>query len=732
MKKLLFPLVFFAFVASCNDKESGLVPTSGGSIHYGVTEQDLDDSRASVPGAMVLAGDSDSLPCAYSSEPMVSASVSRGAPRTSISSFSIYSFYYPTAEAAAPQSFLFQREQAVLTDAANSVWTTTNRYYWPTNAGSTLSFWAISTHDANHSGVTVTSSPLGTQAMSVNYNVPADPTLQPDIMIALTDRVNGKDDPSYRVPLQFRHICAAVRFVTGDMMQSGTIKSITLAGVKSRATYTDGWSTPSVPASFTIEPAMAVGSATAPGTALGNTEATLMMIPQRFDTDDATLTVVLADDVTGTDRTLTASLKGQQWSQGMITTYKIGITDGLDITFAPVGEQDAHYVMAPGSMTIANLRSDLSWTLTATASDGADITIQHDADVDPLCRQGFWLDKNITDGNVATPGVSARGTAKITGIGPGTFPYTVFLPENISGTTRQVTLTLTIDGTDISRTTILRQASPLRGADGTLWEKYDDGINSIYGYQYTAIHTYFYNESHVSGWRGWENIKNTVNDLIERFFGDPSSVVVDHKTFRYGSTWQDILDFRYFVSIDYSQFNALGGLAQSPSDGLANTLNLYNFGGAAISSVFEEAILKITRREDGKDVIAFRERKNDYQKDIDVGNRAPAWVDGTNLGRSHAISAVMKKNRYYRSTFNLADDAWTVAPYIAESDIKWYIPAYEQFAGAPPTPVDSAAFATDRAAFWSSTAAAGSNSYLGSGTTAPRTTERSIRAARNP
>lgn len=729
MKKLLLPLLFFAVVTSCDDNESALVPASDGTIQYGVTEQELDQSRASEPGALVLTGGSDSLQCAYSSEPMASALVSRGAPQTAISDFNIYSFYYPAAEATTPQSFLFRQEQAVLTDAANGIWTTANRYYWPTNAGSTLSFWAISPCDA--SGVSVRASAPDPSAMAVEYRVPAYATEQPDIMLAVTDRVNGKDDPSYRVPLQFRHICAAVRFVTGDMMQPGTIKSITLAGINSRATYnTDGWSPAADRASFTIEPDLAVEGTTAPGTALGSTEATLMMIPQSFDTDDATLTVVLADDVTGTERTLSASLKGQQWRQGMITTYKIGIADGLDISFAPVGEQDAHYVMAPGTLNVANLRADRGWTLTATASDGADVTIQHDADMDPLCKQGFWLDKNITNRDVTKPGASARGTAYITGTGPGTFPYTVFLPENVSGATREIKLTLTVDGTGISRTATLRQASPLRGADGTLWELYDDGINSIYGYQYTAIHTYFYNNSQTSVY-SWNSLANTVNDLISRFFGTPPAVDVTHARFHYSTGALGIRNYRYYVSIDYSQFNNLGNIAQSPSDGRANTLALYNFGGSAISSSFEEAILNITRREGFQTVIAFRARDNNYSIDNAVGDRAPAWIEGQELKRSQAIVAVLKKNRYYRNTSNLAGDAWTVAPYIPESDIKWYIPAYEQFAGVPPTPVDSAAFATDRAAFWSSTAA-GSTSYLGSGTAAPRTTAKSIRAARNP
>ena len=99
----------------------------------------------------------------------------------------------------------------------------------------------------------------------------------------------------------------------------------------------------------------------------------------------------------------------------------------------------------------------------------------------------------------------------------------------------------------------------------------------------------------------------------------------------------------------------------------------------------------------------------------------------------------MKKNRYY--LYDPGDDgvsSTVLAPIILESDIKWYIPAYEQFSTFVPDPniTDKNGNTDSKDDYWSSTAgennenAANALSYNGNGDLISRSTELGVIAVR--
>lgn len=144
---------------------------------------------------------------------------------------------------------------------------------------------------------------------------------------------------------------------------------------------------------------------------------------------------------------MTASLNGHNWKQGTTTTYHIGISPDFEIEFTqPVDIQDANYVICNSSVRVSGIPADKTWTLTVKASDGSAPSVQLTADINEFARKGFWTDKTMTNGTTINNDVSARGDNTVRGSGPGDFPLTVFLPENITDTDRTVTLTLSVDG----------------------------------------------------------------------------------------------------------------------------------------------------------------------------------------------------------------------------------------------------------------------------------------------
>lgn len=149
--------------------------------------------------------------CIVSSTLTDEKAMTRGVPVTSLNAFHVSAYWKKDGNL---QNQFFMDETA--TDNGNNVWSTDNIYYWP-GADHTLQFYAYAPADAGFTAPTTSGS-----TTLADYIVPSEVTLQKDIVVANTMELSGNNNQV--VPLQFKHICTAVRFVVGSEIQPGTIK----------------------------------------------------------------------------------------------------------------------------------------------------------------------------------------------------------------------------------------------------------------------------------------------------------------------------------------------------------------------------------------------------------------------------------------------------------------------------------------------------------------------------
>lgn len=145
-------------------------------------------------------------------------------------------------------------------------------------------------------------------------------------------------------------------------MTAGTIKSVSLKGVKNSGTYNmenSTWTLTDSKADFTISPNQVTTSTTSNGTDLNAGESTFMLLPQTLGADSK-LEVVFHDNISGNDRILSASLDGAEWPMGKTVTYRLSITPEYELKFTSESKvQDAHYVIYPIKIKVDNnLRVD--------------------------------------------------------------------------------------------------------------------------------------------------------------------------------------------------------------------------------------------------------------------------------------------------------------------------------------------------------------------------------------
>lgn len=182
---------------------------------------------------------------------------------------------------------------------------------------------------------------------TLTYTVPTDVTKQIDLMYATADcGGNGTGDVrNGAVQLNFKHALTAVTIKTGEKMLAGKVTKIKISGVHGSGIYPIGakeWKTTDKAgctfsiAKETILDAKKDSIMTGSDTVLNKDKDgyTFMMIPQALS-EDATLKISFTDNLTSTERTLTAKLKeftkDEKWETGRQYTYSINST-GIVIT----------------------------------------------------------------------------------------------------------------------------------------------------------------------------------------------------------------------------------------------------------------------------------------------------------------------------------------------------------------------------------------------------------------
>ena len=231
-----------------------------------------------------------------------------------------------------------------------SGWTT--NYFWPTG-GRKVRFFAYAPYGG--SGI-VLSDKTKAGMPTITYTVPAAVASQNDLLVAAPAARDGNTSATASLP--FGHVLTAVRFVTGDDVLAGKITKITLKGVYGSATLAMGalaWSDYGKIANFSQSCSVNVdGSA---DQEITSAKATFMLLPQTLPSG-ASIEIAYMDDLTSTQRTLTASVAGSQWPMGKTVTYRISTTS---ISVVPT-----FTVTAPADFTYVGGSKDYSVTSYAT------------------------------------------------------------------------------------------------------------------------------------------------------------------------------------------------------------------------------------------------------------------------------------------------------------------------------------------------------------------------------
>lgn len=451
---------------------------------------------------------------------------------------------------------LFMNETATKT---NTNWVPAHTYYWP-GSNRQLRFLAWAPTDAFQA---VPNTP---NATTLQYTTPTEAKNQRDIVAAATDFIDSpaNDGTCTPVSLNFKHLCTAVIIKPGEQMTAGTIQSVSLKGVKYSGTYDmvkSKWTLNNSTADFTISPNQATKSTTPNGTDLNAGESTFMLLPQTLGADSK-LEVVFHDNISGNDRTLSASLNGAEWPMGKTVTYRLSITPEYELKFVTEPTlKDAHYVIYPIKIKVDPTLVDKDkndkvvgggWTLKSTSPK---VTLCKE--LTELTSLGYWVEED-------------RGTQTIEGTETGVVTVYAFLEENITDAERDIVLELSPKKypSATSAKFTIKQLCPSWNTQGLGCERFEDG-DYPWGFKWDSSMKITYDMSEAGGTGFWGPFRRWIMKIQIKYYGDKYK---DYITY---TQW--LLQLRS-VTIDFSKVPNLD-VADSPDDGNLNTWELYNFNG---------------------------------------------------------------------------------------------------------------------------------------------------------
>lgn len=556
-------------------------------------------------------------------------------------------------------------------------WTMDNTYYWP-GANHTLQFYAWAPADA----ITAPSSP---ENLTFEYTVPEEATAQQDLVVANESR---DGDFKQAVSLGFKHICTAVKFVVGDEMQAGTIKSVALKGVKNTGTYdmTNGWTAVSGPADFTQTLDKVTTGNEGDGDEITSPAGTFMMLPQTLPSG-ASVEVVFHSATTNTDRTLSAPIEGTEWPIGKTVTYKLSITPEYEFKLDDADKDkvlDAHFEIFKTNLIVSGVPEGQSWTVTApNFGEGTlnAVTIQTQSDMNTYsANQGFWTDRYFNDQDQDTG--SARGESTYSGTGSGTFPIAIFVPENVGDATRDIKLSIQVNGNNTDQTIIFQQLSPSWFGNGNLGCERIEGTPAPWGFYWTSNYKLIYDVTGCSN-----NDRNSLRQYIE--WSKTLKTLINIPIIGSIIKWifgENIPDL-YYVTLEKSDTEWWGGgkadkitinlgmleaagIALSTTDGQSNTREIYNYEGIQYANT----------------IISRIESCNGYNKSQEGTGTNPSY---------NASIACMKLNSW---NIYEAQDEYLLRLTNEDANPSWYLPASGEVSGISDTdyPLNGE--------YWSSTA----------------------------
>lgn len=493
-------------------------------------------------------------------------------------------------------------------------WVPSKVYYWP-GSNRQLRFLAWAPTDASFQSV-----PNNPNATTLQYTTPAEAKNQHDIVAAATGFISNPSNDATCTPvgLQFKHLCTAVIIKTGKTMTAGTIKSVSLKGVKNSGTYdmvSSVWTLNNSTADFTISPNQATTSTTPNGTNLNAGESTFMLLPQTLGADSK-LEVAFHDNISGKDRILSASLNGAEWPMGKTVTYRLSITPEYELKFTSEPKvQDAHYVIYPIKIKVDNNLNG-GWTMKSNSSS---VTLRKDlTDLEEL---GYWIEED-------------RGTQTITGTETGELTVYAFLEENIGWEKRNVVLELSPTGypSAIPAKFTVTQLCPSWITDGLGCERIEDG-DYQWGFLWDEGTNITYDLSNVHWfYRG-------ALDLYLRLFTNYGKFITRDK-------WA----FPKKITINFNEVKS-PDVAKSATDGKKNTEELYNYNGVSEAA----ALMQLLERWGG----------------------IPDKTLPTNP-TEFAVRAAVMKNKFNKEV-KTTTDGTIERPVLKAANLVWYLPAKDEY-----------------------------------------------------
>lgn len=439
-------------------------------------------------------------------------------------------------------------------------WVPSKVYYWP-GSNRQLRFLAWAPTDASFQSV-----PNSPNATTLQYTTPAEAKNQRDLVAAATGFISNPSNDATCTPvgLQFKHLCTAVIIKTGKTMTAGTIKSVSLKGVKNSGTYdmeNSVWTLNNSTSDFTISPNKTTTSTTPNGTYLNAGESTFMLLPQTLGADSK-LEVAFHDNISGNDRILSASLNGAEWPMGKTVTYRLSITPEYELKFVTEPTlQDAHYVIYPIKIKVdpmlveKNKKGEVvggGWTLKSTSPK---VTLCKE--LTELTSLGYWVEED-------------RGTQTIEGTETGEVTVYAFLEENITDAERDIVLELSPKKypSATSAKFTIKQLCPSWNTQGLGCERFEDG-DYPWGFKWDSSMKITYDMSEAGGTGFWGPFRRWIMKIQIKYYGDKYKDYITYTTY-----WGQLKT----LTIDFSKVPNLD-VADSPDDGNLNTWELYNFNG---------------------------------------------------------------------------------------------------------------------------------------------------------
>ena len=490
-------------------------------------------------------------------------------------------------------------------------------YYWPDNGSLRFLAWAPLDAELDESPVKPSEDVNKT---TIKYTVPADLSKQRDLVAAATGyNASPAGGVCAPVSLQFKHLCTAVVVKTGATMAPGTIKSVTVTNVRNSGTYDmlrSAWTLNNATTSYTVSPNMATGSTTAEGTKLNADDATFMLLPQTLGAESK-LEVMFHDNISGRDRLLTASLNGAEWPMGKTVTYRLSITPEYELEFTSEPQvQDAHYVIYPIKIKVDPGLTG-GWKLKSTSPK---VTLRKN--LTELEEVGYWIEED-------------RGTQTIEGTESGDITVYAFLEENVTNAERDVVLELSPKGFPSATPAkfTIRQLCPSWNADGL-------GCERIEGKKYQWGFLWGDNMKMVYTVPGWI-LKKWWVEIVLTWFNDYG---------KYITVDRDSWSTSFRVTIDFNKIPS-PNVAKSPTDGIKNSSELYNFNG--ISDV--SALIKRLENWGGTTNQTFPLNPTEF-----------------------AVRAAVMKNKFNKEVQTSGTET-IERPILKNENLVWYLPAKDEF-----------------------------------------------------